>query len=58
MREDIMSKQESPTIRTSRLILRRKREKDIPFMLDLFGNLLEADFGGRVANAAYYSKAL
>ena len=38
MREGIMSKQEAPTIRTSRLILRRKREKDIPFMLDLFGN--------------------
>ena len=33
-----MSKQEAPTIRTSRMILRRKREKDIPFMLDLFSN--------------------
>lgn len=33
-----MSKKEAPTIRTERLILRRKKEKDIPFMLDLFGN--------------------
>lgn len=33
-----MSKQEAPTLRTARLILRRRREKDIPFMLDLFGN--------------------
>ena len=33
-----MSKQEAPVIKTPRLILRRRREKDIPFMLDLFNN--------------------
>lgn len=33
-----MSKAEAPTLQTARLSLRRRREKDIPFMLDLFGN--------------------
>lgn len=33
-----MEKVEAPTIKTKRLILRRRQEKDIPFMLDLFNN--------------------
>lgn len=33
-----MSKTEAPTLHTARLTLRRRREKDIPFMLDLFCN--------------------
>ena len=33
-----MAKKEAPILRTQRLILRRKTEKDIPFMLDLFNN--------------------
>lgn len=33
-----MAKAEAPTIRTERLILRHRQEKDIPFMLDLFNN--------------------
>ena len=33
-----MSKKEAPIIRTARLKLRRRHEKDIPFMLDLFNN--------------------
>lgn len=33
-----MSKREAPIIRTARLKLRRRHEKDIPFMLDLFNN--------------------
>ena len=33
-----MSKQEAPVIKTPRLVLRRRREKDIPFMLELFNN--------------------
>ena len=31
-----MSKKEAPIIRTARLKLRRRHERDIPFMLDLF----------------------
>ena len=33
-----MSKKEAPIIRTARLKLRRRHEKDIPFMLDLFNS--------------------
>ncbi len=33
-----MAKKEAPVLRTERLVLRRKMEKDIPFMLDLFNN--------------------
>lgn len=33
-----MKKHEAPIIRTERLILRPKKQKDIPFMLDLFNN--------------------
>lgn len=33
-----MAKNEAPTIKTERLVLRRRQEKDIPQMLDLFNN--------------------